>query len=290
MFTSHRFKSLFQLLVVFAFSVSSPLTQSQDSTARYLANEGLMVVNGETKILFDPLFRQSYGHYSLVPEVMIKAIFTGSPPFDGVDAIFISHHHGDHFSPADILRLLKAQQGIHLYAPAQAVAGLRAVAAEQDEPVFQRVTAVDLAYKQAPVVLNMQGLLIEAVRIPHSGWPRSRLDIENIAWRVTLNDTTTVLHMGDADPNDVHFARDAKKHWDKRPPHMAFPPYWFFSSASGRKILSDRIKPAASVGVHVPVSIPTDPGLRPLELRDFDLFTSPGESRVISHKKAPGVE
>ena len=42
-----------------------------------------------------------------------------------------------------------------------------------------------------------------------SGLATGRVDIENIAWRVTLNKSTTVLHMGDADPNDVHFARDA---------------------------------------------------------------------------------
>ena len=75
-------------------------------------------------------------------------------------------------------------------------------------------------------------------------------------------------------------ARDAM-YWEQNPPQMAFPPYWFFSSANGVEILQDRIKPARSVGVHVPVSIPADPVLRPAELRGYDLFTMPGESRVI---------
>jgi L-ascorbate metabolism protein UlaG (beta-lactamase superfamily) len=273
--------ALYKLTVILVVSLSSTFLRAADSTAYYIANEGLMVVNGQTKIMFDPLFRQSYGHYRTPSKQMEEAIFSGAPPFDGIDAIFISHHHGDHFSPADVLRLLKTQKGIRLYAPAQAVAGLRDVADENDESVFARVTAVDLAYKESPLTLKMNGLLIEAVRIPHSGWPGSRVDIENISWRVTLNETTTVLHMGDADPNDVHFARDAKNYWDKNHPHMAFPPYWFFDSASGRKILSERIKPAHSVGVHVPESIPTDPASRPAALRAFDLFTSPGETRVI---------
>jgi len=90
-----------------------------------------------------------------------------------------------------------------------------------------------------------------------------------------------VLHMGDADPNDTHFERDAA-YWDKNHAHMAFPPYWFFSSAGGRDILENRLKPDHNVGVHVPVSIPADPALRPVELRGYDLFTRPGESRVIS--------
>jgi L-ascorbate metabolism protein UlaG (beta-lactamase superfamily) len=260
--------------------VNAKSCNSVNSSAHYLANEGLMVVQDETKVLFDPLFRNTYGQYQQLPKPMEEALFAGTPPFDGIDAVFISHHHGDHFSPADILRLLKVQPSIHLYAPSQAVTGLREVASAQDDKVFERVTAVDLAYQDAPVTLKMEGLLIEAVRIPHSGWPTSRLEVENISWRVTLNETTTVLHMGDADPNDIHFESDAA-YWDKTHVHMAFPPYWFFGSAGGREILKNRLKPDHSIGVHVPVSIPADPALRPVELRGYDLFTRPGESRVI---------
>lgn len=259
------------------------------SSAIYMANEGLMVVQGDTKVVFDPLFRDSFGQYQLLPAEMEEALFAGAPPFDGIDAVFISHYHGDHFSPGDILRLLIEQPEIRLYAPAQAVGGLRSVASPQDEKVFDRVTAVELAYKDAPLTLEMEGLIIEAVRIPHSGWPTGRLDVENISWRVTLNETTTVLHLGDADPNDVHFARDAG-YWEKRHTHMAFPPYWFFSSTYGPAVLENRIKAGHNVGVHVPVSISKIPSLRPAELRGHDLFTEPGEKREIPVAVPAGVE
>lgn len=288
------FKRLLPVLALLLMTSSmaiakGPHASEGTATAHYLANEGLMVVDGETKVVFDPLFRNSYGQYQLLPKAMEEALFAGTPPFDGIDAVFISHHHGDHFSPADVLRLLKLQTGIHLYAPAQAVSGLRSVATEQDEEVFRRVTSVELAYKDAPVTLEMDKLIIEAVRIPHSGWPNGRRDVENISWRVTLNQSTTVLHMGDADTNDVHFERDAA-YWDKRHTHMAFPPYWFFSSASGRTILRNRIKSGHSVGVHVPVSIPRARSLRPVELRDHDLFTNPGETRDIPATVSSGAK
>jgi L-ascorbate metabolism protein UlaG (beta-lactamase superfamily) len=255
-------------------------TQAHDSTAMYLANEGLMVKHGDTRILFDPLFRESYGHYLLLPEAMKEALFAGEAPYDGIDAVFISHHHGDHFSPADMVRLMKEQSEIRLFAPNQAVQAMRSETGISDAAIFDRVTAVNLAYRDAPVTLEMEGLLIEAVRIPHSGWPTGRLDIENISWRVTLDEATTVLHMGDADANDVHFSRDAT-YWNKNNPDMAFPPYWFLSSSSGQEILQNRIKPGRSVGVHVPVKIPSEPTLRPAELRSVDLFTRPGETRHI---------
>jgi hypothetical protein len=284
----HFFLALTLLLITQGIAFAKA-PHSTSATAQYMANEGLMVMQGETKVVFDPLFRNSYGQYQLLPKVMEEALFAGTPPFDGIDAIFISHYHGDHFSPEDVLGLLKAQPGIHLYAPAQAVDGLRKIASAQDESVFERVSAVTLAYKDAPVTLQMEGLKIEAVRIPHSGWPTGRLDVENISWRVTLNEMTTVLHMGDADPNDVHFERDSA-YWDESHTHMAFPPYWFFSSTAGNSILENRIKPDNSVGVHVPVSIPKNRNLRPPELRDHDLFTEPGERREIPASIAVGIE
>ena len=274
--------SLSQFLAVLVLVSQCVLVhaQRQDALAFYIANEGVMVIDGGTKILFDPLFPESYGQYLLVPEQMKAAMFAGDAPFDGVDAIFISHYHGDHFSPDEILALMKAQPGIQLYAPAQAVIAMRSEAGSADDLVFERVNAVNLQYKDAPVTLSMDNLLVEAVRIPHSGWPTGRVNVENIVWRVTLNGSTTVLHMGDADPNDVHFEDDAA-YWNLRAPNLAFPPYWFYSSTSGRRILSDRIKASRSVGIHVPTTIPSDPIRRPPELRGHDIFTQPGETRAI---------
>ncbi|NOR19802.1 MAG: MBL fold metallo-hydrolase [Xanthomonadales bacterium] len=271
-------KRLLSLLAIQLFTIGfaigqSTSTPSDNTTVLYMANEGFMVASGETKVVFDPLFRNGYGYYQLLPKSMEAALFAGTSPFDGIDAVFVSHYHGDHFSPEDILRLLEAQPHIRLYAPLQAVKALRKIARAENGEVFERVTAVELAYKDAPVSMEMEGLKIEAVRIPHAGWPTGRLDVANISWRVTLNETTTVLHMGDADPNDVHFIGDAD-YWARGHTHMAFPPYWFFSSSGGDEILRTRIKADHSVGIHVPVKVPAN-------LHGQDLFTRPGETREI---------
>ncbi len=273
-------KPFFVLVLTLFSGALSAHPDGGPSTAQYLANEGLMVTHGETKVVFDPLFRNSYGHYQLLPKDMEEALFAGTPPFDGIDAVFISHYHGDHFSPEDVLRLLKFQPQMRLYAPLQAVEGLRQAATAEDEQVFERVTAVELAYRDAPVHFEMDGLKIGAVRIPHAGWPNGRLEVENISWRVTLDETITVLHMGDADPNGVHFERDSA-YWDQRVTDMAFPPYWFFDSTYGPDVLENLVRAKKNVGIHVPVSIATNPAARSAGLKDKDLFTKPGETRVI---------
>ena len=38
--------------------------------AHYLANAGVLITNGETKVVFDPLFRNDFGTYQLLPEAL----------------------------------------------------------------------------------------------------------------------------------------------------------------------------------------------------------------------------
>ncbi|MGH8193746.1 MAG: SUMF1/EgtB/PvdO family nonheme iron enzyme [Woeseiaceae bacterium] len=251
--------------------------------AYYLANEGVMVANGETKVLFDPLFNESFGEYRLVPEEMRRALMAGEPPWDGMDAVFVSHYHDDHFSPRDMLAFLGGHGDIRLYAPEQAVIAMREVAEPHDDVLLDRVTAVALEYGDAPRKIEIPGLLIEAVRIPHTGWPTGQTEVENIAWRITLDNQSTVLHLGDADTDDVHFEQDGE-YWDRRLPDMAFPPYWYFLSENGLRVLRDRLRPAQAVGIHVPVTVPDNAADREPALQDVDLFTRPGETREITHE------
>ena len=259
---------------------SDPAPPSGSATAQYLANAAVLVTNGATKVVFDPLFRNDFEIYERVPESMERALFAGELPFDGLDAVFISHYHEDHFSAVDVLRLLEARPDLRLYAPAQAVAGMRDISAGRLDAVMARVNAIALQYRDAPVSLQHGTLLVEAVRVPHSGWPARLQQVENIAFRVTLDAETTVVHLGDADASDAHFAHDVS-YWSQRRTDVAFPPYWFFLSEGGRQVLERRIAPTRSIGMHVPADVPNRPADRAPELRGHELFTEPGEVRAI---------
>ncbi len=248
-----------------------------ESSIQYLANEGVMVKHAETSILFDPLFNNSYGQYQLVPSEMRAAIMAGKAPYDGVDAVFISHYHDDHFSAADVLQLMKSQTGIHLYAPTQAIVAMREIAADSDEQLFERVTGLDLAYGDSPVSIRTENLTIDAAYIPHSGWPTARTDVQNIVFRVALDGSSTVMHMGDADARIVHFAAD-EEYWEEEQVDLALPPYWFFASDDGREILESRINIRHSIGIHVPDKF-SNPENVPAGLSLYDIFTRPGEGR-----------
>lgn len=270
------------LIASLLLSLTRVAAHEDPATARYLANEGVMIAHGETRVVFDPLFNEDFGEYRLLPEDLRAALIAGEPPWDGIDAIFISHYHDDHFAPEDVVDYLRAQPGVRLFAPEQAVTALRAVAGENPAQLG-RVTPVRLEYGEQPQRFEMPGLIIDAVRIPHTGWPSRSADVENLAWRITLDGGPTVLHLGDADTSQAHFTADIQ-FWQERKLHLALPPFWYFLSASGRAVLQEQLRPDHAVGIHVPVTVPQAPAEREEALRQVDLFTLPGETRKIHHE------
>jgi hypothetical protein len=129
------------------------------------------------------------------------------------------------------------------------------------------------------VSLSMGEIDVETIMIPHSGWPNSNRHVENLSYRVTLNDEVTVVHMGDADVRVEHFQGQAD-HWSARHVQAAFPPYWFFASGQGRRALEEHVRPDIAIGVH----IPADASQRPADLHGYEVFDTPGQSQSIGNK------
>ena len=261
------------LLLLFVHQASA----HPDSEIQYLGNEGVAVFHDGTTILFDPLFRLADSYYTAVPDSMRESLFTASTPFERIDAVFVSHYHLDHFDPSDMLRLLEKHSSMNLFGPKQAIDRLREVSETIEPEIIDRITAIDLEYGDSPVLMQSGKLRIEAYFVPHSGWPTRRLDVQNIAFRVTLDDTASIVHLGDADPNLIHFERH-RESWKRQGGAVALPPYWFFDSRDGNSILEQFIQPTHSIGIHVPTSY-RDENKLPDDLRNYDLFTIPGETR-----------
>lgn len=259
------------------------IAHDKETTATYLANEGVMIAVGDVKVLFDPFFHNNYGTYQLVPEKIINAIMNNTAPYDNISAIFVSHAHGDHFAEQDMLAYMLKHPAVRLVAPAQAIAEMQKLA--QFDNIKDRITGIDLAYKDKPISFELDvgkansandteinstetsgiaegSIQVDAVRIPHAGWP-GRAEVSNIVYRVTMptnaeddkHERPTFMHMGDADPNDSHF-RPLVDFWDQQKTTVAFPPYWFFLNSVGNYILDYRINANKSIGVHVPKQVP----------------------------------
>ena len=247
---------------------------AHDSSARYIANEGLLAQSGDVKILFDPFQVSGFGTYQEPRSSDLADLMAGQSAFSGIDAVFISHAHQDHFSAPQMIAYLKAQSGVHLIAPQQALEMMQAEP-NWDTALTARMTILNMDYGDAPQSISLSGIEATAVRIAHAGWPAPRrVTVQNMVYRVTLDGAVTFMHMGDADPNAVHFAPFAD-HWRAKITDTAFPPYWFLTSAQGQRLLRD-INIQRAIGVHVPIVVPQD-----LIASGADYFSVLGESLAI---------
>ena len=268
------------LLALF-FTALPTASRADDDTAwraHYLANAGVMVERADTKVLFDPFFRNGFGVYDVVPEHIEAALFDGTAPWDGIDAIFISHYHGDHFDPAVVLDFLRRWEDVELYAPQQAVDALNKVDAQAVDAIKERVHAIRVERDSAAVSVEADDLKIEAVRVAHAGWPRRHAKVENLVFRVTLDEATTVIHLGDADAGNEHYTHH-EAHWRERPSDLAFVPVWLMLTDKGRHVIDYHIDAGHEIGMHVYKSIPDDPAAREPKFEGLDIFTEPGETR-----------
>ncbi len=268
-------KSLFAAFAVSLFPLYA--AAHDHATAHYIGNEGVMVERGDTKILFDAFYAESYGQYALVPSDISDAMTSGAAPFDGVDAIFISHVHGDHFSPEPAIAYMRAQTDVVMFAPEQVRDSLLEAGVDTGDPLMARVHAFALEPGDTGKTISHGAIDIDVVSVPHAG---NRPHIQNYAWRVTLDEDTTVVHLGDADTAISNFSRH-QAHFDAKTTNTAFPPYWFVGDDNGELILSDIIKAKQTIGIHVPKRAAGN-GDQWRARFGGDLFTDPGETRAIA--------
>ena len=76
-------RALFALIISLAVSPFALAHPAHPTETTYLGNEGIMVGDGDTTILFDPLFPNGFGTYQLVPEEVRLALLARTTP--GVD-------------------------------------------------------------------------------------------------------------------------------------------------------------------------------------------------------------
>ncbi|GJM11490.1 MAG: hypothetical protein DHS20C11_37660 [Lysobacteraceae bacterium] len=253
------------------------MASAHDASARYIGNAGVLVSDGDNKVVFDAFYANSYGQYLLVAEPTKDALLEDQPPFDGVDAVVVSHVHGDHFTAKPTLDYLRANQDAKFIASTQTVAALEAILGDNDEQIRERLIGFELKPGDQAQSVNVGELTIEAIAIPHSGGDRMA-DIQNLAFRVSMDDTV-VQHFGDAAIDDAVFAAQ-QSFFDARQTDAAFPPYWFFMDPAGHVILEDRVKAAQNIGVHVPAAAGGEGDKWRAQLKG-DLFTDPGEERPL---------
>ena len=267
------------LLILACLADSVPAAAHDPAQAHYLGNEGVLVAQGETKILIDAFYAESFGgQYTLVPSAMEQAMLAGTAPFDGVDAIFVTHIHPDHFNSRKVIAFLRAHPAVRLYAGSDVISAIYAADVAVSDPLARRLITVGGKPGSPPNSIAVGGLEIEAFAIPHNG----NGPIPHHAFRVTLAKGATVMHLGDSDDDESHYV-PYKAALDAKPTDAAFVPTWILASDSGKRVLQQIIRPAQTIAIHADdKNRASAPAFRK-EL-GTDAFLEPGETRAIRGK------
>lgn len=175
-----------------ASSLSGQAATREPLVMTFVANMGVLISSGDSKVLIDGLFDYPNPRFYRVPAPgTLESIMKGEPPFDGVDLVLATHKDRDHFSGALTARYLEAHPEPILVAPADAVEAMQKTAPNWPA-IASRVISLDLELRES-VKKELAGIPLIVIRTTHgtTPWPRNHMYlIEVNGWRV--------FHEGDA--------------------------------------------------------------------------------------------
>jgi L-ascorbate metabolism protein UlaG (beta-lactamase superfamily) len=242
----------------------------------FVANEGVMITTGSNKILIDALFDNPNPAYAAPPKEMLEGMEAGSPPFDDVDLVLVTHNHPDHFSPSFAARFMENNPNAVLVAATDAVSALKDNSKEWDR-VQNRVFSFDLKPGETAEKL-VNGIAVKLFRTLHSGNQESP---HNLMYLIKM-DGRTIFHEGDSDGNPETFKDTGL---DEEEIELALVHFWFPLHANGERIIMDVLKPDHVWLIHLPKNWMADgPGKIDAvksKYKDLFLFVESGEKKTI---------
>lgn len=255
-----RLKHMLICVILIAF-FSNPA--SADLVITQLANEGVMITDGETRILIDAMVVESYSIYGgLTPEA-VPLFEQLSGPFSDIDLLLVSHRHHDHNQPRFACQFM--QESVHtvLLASSQ-VLGLMREKCREFVTSSPRVQLVDPDYEQTYTMELEQGS-ISVFPLSHGSGKYARL--QNHGHLIEIGGMS-VLHIGDAAMNAADFIRAGLNEIEV---DVALIPFWYFQPGPGSELVSQFMDASYKMAVHIP----------PGEMQEVEEYMAENFPRVI---------
>jgi L-ascorbate metabolism protein UlaG (beta-lactamase superfamily) len=226
-----------------------PAGRTKPLALTYVANAGVMAASGDVRVLIDALFDRPNPEYRAPAPDVLDKILEGAAPFDSVDVALVTHNHPDHFDARVAVRFMEAHRDAMLMAPADAVAEMRAAAADWAR-IERRVVSIDIKVGER-VTRNVGRIAVTAFRTQHSGHSDSPANLmfllELGGWRL--------FHEGDS-PGDTEQYR--RLGLGSAPVDLALVHYWFPLEPNCARFLQEVLRPDHIALTHLPVRLEDD--------------------------------
>jgi L-ascorbate metabolism protein UlaG (beta-lactamase superfamily) len=207
---------------------------------RYVANAGMLVTIGGRDFLIDAPIREGIAPYDTSPPSERKRLEAALAPYDGVEAILVTHWHEDHFSPEAVAAHLRRNPRALFVSSPEVVERLRAVAPDLAAGRLRAVLPAPGRWEE----VRVRDIPVRVLRLRHN--PTRRLPEQHVGY--LIGDRANVLHVGDADPVAGNFSvlRTLPE------VDVALLPFWYVLDAASRRFVSQSIRPRRTVGMHLP--------------------------------------
>jgi L-ascorbate metabolism protein UlaG (beta-lactamase superfamily) len=218
-------------------------------TLTYVANSGVLVSSGGDKVLIDALFDKPNPEYRAPDPEVLDKIMKGEAPFDGVDLVFVTHNHPDHFDAGLAVRYLEAQPEPVLLAPSDAVEEMRKVAADWTG-IEPRVVAIDLKVGEKETK-DFGRIPVTAFRTLHSGDRESPM---NLMFLFELGGRR-IWHEGDSAGGPEVYQHFGLGNGSV---NLALVHYWFPLEPNCARYLQEVLTPDHIALTHLPIRLEGD--------------------------------
>jgi L-ascorbate metabolism protein UlaG (beta-lactamase superfamily) len=249
------------LVVLLACAVSAPLPA--DVTITQLANEGVIVTDGETRIMIDGMVVETYSIYGGLPPELAPLFEQASGPFSSVALALASHQHHDHNQPRFACKFLQSSATTDFASSAQ-VLGLMREKCRQFVTTSPRVREIDPQYGEA-VHLEAGNAKVTVFLLSHG--TRKYAKLQNFGHLLEIGGMR-VLHIGDAAMDPTDFARAGL---DQVEVDIALIPFWYFQPGPGMQVVDRFLDAPHKIAVHIP----------PGEMEEIKAYLSEEYPRVM---------
>ena len=228
------------LLILFCSALQADITLTK------LANEGVIISAGETRIMIDGMVVEPYSVYGGLPADAEAQFREARGEFAGIDLALVSHRHHEHNQPEFACAFLQTSPATELYTSAQVIGLIR----EKCRSFISgnpRVHTIDPQYG-APHLIEISDARVTAFPLSHG--TRKRARIQNFGHLVEI-DGMKVLHIGDAAMQVDEFERAGLRQVKL---DIALIPFLYFQPGPGAAIVDRYLNARLKIAMHIPPS------------------------------------